>query len=212
MTLCGILSDSRKHNLPSVDPSLTRSLAGVKHTTQTMPETPQVPNCDPTCLADEPLPEPPALADILDPMRSLVYLSSPLDTILESMHDPNLRYVSLHDLIEAYSVLSERIRSQLRVIIHATHPLPALAPLEEHASVLARALTRDIRRALIDPSKLRETPPSGESSFTNAPMTDHEIQYALDLAVLCHHALRFVSDVFAFKPLYSLFSGMHRTG
>ena len=151
-------------------------------------------------------------AGLADPMTSLVYLSSPLDTILESMDDPHLRYVSLHDLIEAYSVLSSRIRTQMNVIIKANRPPPALAPLKEHAPLLARALMRDVRRAFIDPStSLQKTPPSCESSSAHLPVIDHEIQYARDLTILCHHALRFLSDVFVFNPLYSLFTGMYGT-
>jgi hypothetical protein len=204
MTLGGILSESRKGNLSIVNITSIRTLARVKHTSQSK----TMPGTSASDRTLETVPEP-GSANTANPMMSPMYLSSPLDTILESMRDPNLRYVSLHDLIEAYSVFSSRIRAQLRVIIQANHPLPALAPLKEHSSVLARALTRDIRHVLIDPSNgLRRTPPSGESMFTHISMTDHEIQYARDLTILCHHALRFLSDVFVFKPLYSLFAGM----
>ena len=84
--------------------------------------------------------------------------------------------------------------------------MPGLMPLQEHAPVLARALSRDVRQALISPSS---HPASlAEASVLNPPMTDHEIQYARDLSMLCHHALRFLSNVFRFKPLYLFFHGM----
>ena len=208
MTSRGILSQSRKGNLSNDNMASIRTMAGVKHTT-TAPEVSD--SSSHPALVGETMLEA-GLASSADPIMSLVYLSSPLDTILESMDDPHLRYVSIHDLIEAYSVLSSRIRSQLRVIIQASQPPPALIPLKEHASFLARALTRDVRRAFINPSdRLWRTPPSGESSSTHVSMIDHEIQYARDLTILCHHALRFLSDVFVFKPLYSLFTGMYGT-
>jgi hypothetical protein len=205
-----ILSASRKSSL-LVSPF--RILAGVKHTIQTatMPETP-VPGIDPIGLAGEAVPDAPTSADTVDPMMLQMYILSPLSTILESIHDPHCRFVSLHDLIEAYSVLSARIRAQLGVIIQAGHLLPALAIPKEQASLLARAVARDIQRALIDPSNnVRRTPPSAGSSLPDAPLTDYEIQFSRDLAVLCHHALRFLSDVFTFQPLYSLFPGTRDT-
>jgi hypothetical protein len=211
MTLRAILSDSRKVNLSGVNVAPIRTLAGVKHTIQTTTMAGTFAyNGDTTCIVGETVLEA-GLADDADPMMSSVYLSSPLDTILESMHDPHLCHISLHDLIEAYSVLSARIRARLRLIVQANHPLPALEPLKENAFLLARALARDIRRALIDPSNGLQITHLGESFFTNVSITDHEIQYARDLAILCHHALRFLSDVFAFKALYSLFTGMYGT-
>jgi hypothetical protein len=203
MTLRGVLSESQKVNISSVNVAPLGSLAGVKQAI------PMSGNTKSMRLVDEAILEV-DLTDAADPLMSSGYLSTPLNTILESMHDPYSQYISFHDLIEAYSVLSARIRAQLRVIINANQPVPALEPLKEHAFLFARALGRDIRRALIDPSNgLRITHPSGESSITSVSMTDHEIQYGGDLAILCHHALRFLSDIFAFKALYMLFTGMH---
>ena len=141
-----------------------------------------------------------------DPLMPSTYLSSPLDTILESLHDP--AYVSPHDLVEAYNVISMRIRSQSQVIMHTKHRLPAFTLLGEHASLLAQALSRDVRRALSHPSSGFRTPAPFASSSTNPPMTNNDIQYARDLSILCHHALRLLSDVFSFEPLHSLFPGM----
>ncbi|RDB15276.1 hypothetical protein Hypma_004793 [Hypsizygus marmoreus] len=140
------------------------------------------------------------------PLMIPTYLSSPMETILESLDDHSSQYISTHDLIDAYAVLSSRIRSQADTILQAEQPIPAFAPLIENASSLARALKRDIQRAIIDPARIfRGSPPAGESYFEETPATDHEIQYGRDSSILCHHTLRVLSDIFAFEPLYSMF-------
>lgn len=156
----------------------------------------------------EAIPQPVETDDNSKPMMCQSYLSSPLETILESLNDHDSEYISLHDLIEAYNVLSERIRAEAYTLVNGGQYLLAFALLKEHASSLARALRRDIQRALIDPSRdLRRTPPPGESFLTDVSMNDHEIQHARDLPMLCHHSLCVLSDVFAFEALHSLFDG-----
>ncbi|KAG5650105.1 hypothetical protein H0H81_000746 [Sphagnurus paluster] len=148
----------------------------------------------------------PGLVPDANPMESPYYLLSPLETISESLDDYDFEYISIHDIIEAYSLLSRRIRSQACLILRAGEMFPALAPFKDHAGSLARALKRDIRRALADPSRDLQRSPALFSSYrTEVSMNDHDFQNIRNLSTLCHHSLRVVSDVFAFKSLYSLF-------
>ncbi|KAF9465829.1 hypothetical protein BDZ94DRAFT_1253286 [Collybia nuda] len=132
-------------------------------------------------------------------LLSTEFLLSPLETVLESICDPGLDNVSLHDLIEAYSTLSARIRSQARSLLD-DQPLPAIEALREHSSSLTHALKRDLRRILFESG-----PPTQESTLTDTPILT-DIQFTRDMAALCLHALCFLSDVFVFKALYSVFS------
>lgn len=144
------------------------------------------------------------------PVLPAVYLVSPLETLLESLEDPNADYISLHDVIEAYNTLSNRIRSQACAFLDVEPSILALAPLKEHLPQLAQILRRDIRRALVDPpSDLRRGQAMEDSPVSDGSMLDDEIQHARNLATLSHHALRFLSDIFRFPALYSLFPGVY---
>ncbi|KAJ6585180.1 hypothetical protein B0H19DRAFT_1059450 [Mycena capillaripes] len=131
---------------------------------------------------------------------------SPAETLLEST-GPNADDISVHDLIEAYNTFSLRIRSQIRVILNAEVPHPALISLNEYSHQMSEALRRDLKRA-------REAPPShsrrtscAQNSLQSIPeMDEEEIRVARDLALLSQQVLRFLSDIFTFPPLYSIFS------
>ncbi|KAG6889883.1 hypothetical protein C0995_013858 [Termitomyces sp. Mi166 len=119
-----------------------------------------------------------------DPSMCKSYLLSPLETILESLDDYDWEYVSCHDITEAYNVLSTRIRAIAPSIVHVERPLPALFPLKEHSTSLARALKRDIRRALVDPSHSRKLSALYESYSSEVFISDHDIQHTIDLSTL----------------------------
>jgi hypothetical protein len=145
-----------------------------------------------------------------DPMTSIAYLNSPLETLLESIDDPESEHISLHDLTEAYNILSNRIRSQMRVILEASQPLPAFNPLKQNSPQLTQSLRRDIRRALIDPSSTSRASSSLENSLlSNSQVSEDEIKYARDLSSLCHHTLRFLSLVFTVPAMYSIFPSVY---
>ncbi|KAJ7095729.1 hypothetical protein B0H15DRAFT_880339 [Mycena belliarum] len=139
------------------------------------------------------------------PLACVSYLSSPAETLLESM-GANSDDVSLHDLIEAYNTLSNRIRSQIRVILTAETPTPALVSLEVHAHQIGEALCRDLKRTRDEP------PHSCQTSFAGAPfqMTSETdavgLRVSRDLALLSNHVLCFISDIFSFPPLYAIFT------
>ncbi|KAJ6508524.1 hypothetical protein C8R45DRAFT_1089693 [Mycena sanguinolenta] len=142
---------------------------------------------------------PPAISD--NPLESPSYFMSPAATLLESagLHSDD---ISLHDLIEAYNTFSLRIQSQIRVILKATSTPPALVSLKEFSRQLSEALRRDLKRAR------EETAMSRRTSFAvQTPQLDEdEIRAARDVALLSQQVLRFLSDIFSFPPLHSIFS------
>jgi hypothetical protein len=138
-------------------------------------------------------------------MDSPAYLKSPIDTLLESVENYT-HYISCHDLLEAYHTIAIRIRSQIHVIASSNHTFLALDPLKLHSTGILRALRRDIRWTLLDPSNKHTfaTPYVDGSSSTGFEMVKH----AKDMVLLCHHALRVVSLIFKFSSLYSIFDCM----
>jgi hypothetical protein len=144
------------------------------------------------------------------PMTSITYLKSPLETLLESMVDPESEHVSIHDLIEAYNILSIRIRSQIQVILEPDQTLPALDHLKKFSTELLQSLRRDIRRALVNPSSNPRGSSLSENSLLSInQVSESEIKYARDLSLLCHHALCFLSLVFSIQAMYSIFPSMY---
>lgn len=140
------------------------------------------------------------------PMWDPSYLLSPLETLSESIQDPGYEHITLHDITESYSILSIRIRAEMKDVLSANEPPPALAVMKTHASYLAECLDRDIRLALASPFS-REPSPPALSFYTDDLLREDELQNAIDLATVCHHALRLLSMIFAFPPLSSIFKG-----
>ncbi|KAJ6621851.1 hypothetical protein B0H10DRAFT_1945109 [Mycena sp. CBHHK59/15] len=136
------------------------------------------------------------------PLVDPAYLMSPVETLLESTSF-DADDISFHDLTEAYNTFSNRIRSQIRAILDAKSLHPALTPLKEHAPQITEALRRDLRRARDDPSSFTRSF-AGNSSTTE--VDEEEIRVSRDLSLLSHQALRCLSDIFSFPPLYSIFS------
>lgn len=140
------------------------------------------------------------------PMWDPSYLLSTLETLSESMQDPGHEYITLHDITESYSILYIRIRAEMKDVLSANKPPPALTVMKTHASDLAECLDRDIRLALTSPFS-REPSPPALSFYTDDFVREDELQNAIDLATACHHALRLLSMIFAFPPLSSIFQG-----
>lgn len=150
---------------------------------------------------------PPAAKPPTDsPLACPTYFMSPAETILEST-GPNAHDVSSHDLIEAYNTFSNRIRSQIRIILSVKAPQPALISLKEYSHEMGEALRRDLKRIREQPSpQSRRTSFLDESFQTITEADEEDIRVARDLALLSHHVLRFLSEIFSFPPLYSIFS------
>ncbi|KIK57153.1 hypothetical protein GYMLUDRAFT_46397 [Collybiopsis luxurians FD-317 M1] len=128
------------------------------------------------------------------PISSNILLS-PLETLHESLSEPGDEIITLHDLIEAYSVLAMRIKGIVLTGFDLKQTTSALSLLKERSQVLFNALRRDIMRVTIPPCL---SPQDG--------MNVDEIQYAHNLAQLGQQAIGLTSELFAFPPLYFTFS------
>ncbi|KAJ7625389.1 hypothetical protein DFH06DRAFT_1058831 [Mycena polygramma] len=141
-----------------------------------------------------------------DPLASPAFFMSPAETLLEST-GPNADSISFHDLIEAYNTFSLRIKSQIRVIMEAEASPCSLVSLKEYSHQLSEALQRDLKRARDEPlSQSRRTSFAQDSFQTNPEMDEEEIRVARELALLSQQLLCFLSNIFSFRPLYSIFS------
>lgn len=134
------------------------------------------------------------------------YFSSPIRTLTLSIKDPGHECISIHDLVEAYNVLSTRIRSLNRQLDEAS---PLMSVFKERSSDITYCLGRDIRRILPNPFKEQSFQHSfvGHSYFTDDSSDDEEIQLLTENDLLCQHALRFASDLFTFRATHSYFAG-----
>jgi hypothetical protein len=137
---------------------------------------------------------------MITPMDFPAYFRSPIETLSDSLTYGSS--VSLHDLTDAYSTLSMRIRSQSGTIVHVDKNHIALRPLKLFSGELYQCLRRDIRIALDDPF-------SNTEDFMTPKLLDVEtdnVKYARDVLALSLHSLRFISDLFRFQALHSMFS------
>ncbi|KAJ7147132.1 hypothetical protein C8R43DRAFT_1129909 [Mycena crocata] len=139
------------------------------------------------------------------PLASSAYFISPTETVLQSM-GPGGDDISFHDLIEAYNTFSNRIRAQIRGILDSQAPKPALISLKASSHQLAEALRRDLKRIRDEPaSHSRRTSFIG-GSFQTTEMDEEDIRVSRDLASLSQQVLRFLSDIFSFPALHSIFA------
>ncbi|KAI0826909.1 hypothetical protein BC628DRAFT_230054 [Trametes gibbosa] len=153
-------------------------------------------------------PEPP------DPLADLHYLDNPVARILA----PD---ASLRDLIEAYSILTARLRVCISDSTDADASWPLFQPLRKQRDLFAEALVRDIRRVFLDPleddlpsvdsieSPRRE--PSALPSPRDSPkkkrgMSEEQVKRARDFCGVCHAVLRLLSLFFTLPALYQLFT------
>jgi hypothetical protein len=140
-------------------------------------------------------------------MQSLdIYIKPPIDTLLESIEDNLSDHVSFHDILHAYDLLSARIRLKIGIFSISESTSPILTPLRSESTQIFYALRRDIGRILIKPTSNHGTSVSVDLSETGR--NEDERQKARDMVLLTHRALRFLSDIFRFPPLQSLFTRM----
>lgn len=138
------------------------------------------------------------------PLASDRYLASPVVTILGSIDDPQSEIITLHDLAEAYSTLSRRIRLQAPTVTVTTQIHPAFTSLTTHNASLSLCLIRDISRCLLNPLSIF----SQDSVPLNGLAREEFTERAQAYATLSHHALVFLSDVFSIVPLMNTFLGL----
>lgn len=136
------------------------------------------------------------------------FFVSPLETLLGSLENPD-DDITVHDIIDAYSLFSSRLRSQIRTFLRGGEENSTpFTPIRDASSQLMQVLRRDVRRVLIDPSYEYARLTSCDESYSMSQSIDRRwLQFAKDLALLSHSALRLVSEIFAFPSFLSLFPG-----
>ncbi|PFH53299.1 hypothetical protein AMATHDRAFT_83961 [Amanita thiersii Skay4041] len=135
-----------------------------------------------------------------------VYFTSPLNTLLSSLHDPDCLEVSIHDLIEAYSSLSERIRSVGNVLICNEGILSSLRIIQQNASELIQVIRRDLRRLVSGRPPLRSHNELSLGSCSDDYDREDHLEITFDLERLAKCILCLLSDVSIHVSLYSLFA------
>jgi hypothetical protein len=137
-------------------------------------------------------------------VMSETYFASPIQTLSESIRDPGQDWITTHDLVEAYNVLSSRIRSHIHDILVDDKPLPHLAIFKMQSSQIAECISRDLERLL--PSPFESLQHADRSYYSDRSLSGDDLYIATNNATLCYHALRFMIDIFTFRPLYSNFT------
>ncbi|KAI0667624.1 hypothetical protein C8Q78DRAFT_1051818 [Trametes maxima] len=149
-----------------------------------------------------------------DPLADLHYLDGPIARILA----PD---ASLRDLIEAYSILTARLRVCVPDNTDADASWPLFQPLRKQRDIFVEALVRDLRQVFNDPlegdlssTDFIDSPrvePSSLPSPLQSPkkkrgMSEEQVKRARDLCGVCHAVMRLLSLVFTLPALYQLFT------
>ncbi|KAG6853573.1 hypothetical protein C0991_003169 [Blastosporella zonata] len=147
-----------------------------------------------------------------DPMVDLKYLEYPVTTIVEATDATELRV-----LIEAYSILTARLRAAVTGATETDASWPLFNPLRNHLEQFADAVARDLGRALVDPAadQVEQVPVRVLlPSPTNTPvkkkkrdgMSAEQVKYARDLCTTTHAVIRLLSLVFTLPAIMNVFT------
>jgi hypothetical protein len=145
-----------------------------------------------------------------DPLTNLSYLANSVEKIVASTDASSLR-----DLIEAYSVLTVRLKGAVNGSTDADASWPLFQPLRRHREAVIRAFVRDLGRAFVDSSMAdaeheegRVLLPSPQSSPKRKQgMSAEQVKYARDLCTTCHAVMKLLAVVFTLPAIYRVFSG-----
>lgn len=141
-------------------------------------------------------------------LSSLTYFQSPLLTLISSLDASTSDTITVHNIIDAYSTLSIRIRSVSTSLSSVTPDNIAIKTIANCSDALAHCLQRDIRRALGDPlaspSQAQGIPGRQSTQFP-----EEAVYAALDASALTQHAILTMSILLQVSSLHLLFSGEH---
>ena len=150
-----------------------------------------------------------------DPLSDLHYLDRPVNKILAQCS-------TLPDLIEAYSVLTARLRAAVQETTDSNCSWPLFQPIRKHRLAFVDSVIRDLGRALVDPMDGDDQllvgcpepePPSALPSPEKSPrkrrcgMSEEQVKYARDLVTVSHAVIKFLGLVFTLPAVYGLFDG-----
>ncbi|KAH9038215.1 hypothetical protein EDB85DRAFT_2141985 [Lactarius pseudohatsudake] len=145
------------------------------------------------------------------PLSDLHYLDGPVNKILSECS-------TLPDLIEAYSVLTARLRAAVQESTDSSCSWPLFQPLRKHHTAFVDAVVRDLGRALVDPMEgcdiVRCSSPEPQSSLPSPEksprkkrcgMNEEQVKYARDLATVSHTVIKLIGLAFTLPAVYGLF-------
>ncbi|KAI0269927.1 hypothetical protein BC834DRAFT_922720 [Gloeopeniophorella convolvens] len=146
-----------------------------------------------------------------EPLSDLHYLDGPVNTILSDGS-------TLADLIEAYSILTARLRSAVQESTDADCSWPLFQPLRKNRAAFVDAVVRDLGRALVDPLEGAEEPdspiaeprsclPSPQKSprKKRCGMNEEQVKFARDLATASHAVIKLLGLAFTLPAVYGVF-------
>lgn len=137
------------------------------------------------------------------PGQSNTTFASPLVTLSESIRDPTQTYITSHDLIEAYNVISLRLRTIMQKNTLGSDN-SSLELFKTNSDCIEQCLSRDIRRLLPNPF---DTQTSYPQSYFSQDNLEDDMQRITNNVLLCRYALRLVADIFAFPVVHVNFAG-----
>ena len=147
-----------------------------------------------------------------DPLSDLHYLDRPVNKILAQCS-------SLLDLIEAYSVLTARLRAAVQETTDSNCSWPLFQPIRKRRLAFVDSVIRDLGRALVDPMDgddlgctepeplLALPSPEKSPRKKRCGMNEEQVKYARDLATVSHAVIKFLGLVFTLPAVYCLFDG-----
>lgn len=142
---------------------------------------------------------------VLDDLSSV--LDSPIQTLTDSIQDPIHEFTTIHDLIDAYSVFSTRLRNLLRTVGTSDSSKYA-TPLRANSATLTDVICRDIACVLPDSFASPQNSYLDQSSYdddSNHSVDDPEDE--VDSSMLCCHALRVAVDICAIPCVLACLTG-----
>ncbi|KAL5478674.1 hypothetical protein ACEPAI_1951 [Sanghuangporus weigelae] len=132
-----------------------------------------------------------------DPLHSESYFLSPFRTLISSVENANDGVLSMHDITEAYVLLSCRIESQAANLgDDSFRAVVAVQALPSH--IVCAAIRRDVAVAIPGLQV------SDDELSIQEILTDEGRSYVKDRSSLCHACLRFLVNFFRFPSLHGL--------
>ena len=149
-----------------------------------------------------------------DPLTNLSYLTSSVEEIVGSDNSSSLK-----GLIQAYSVLTARLKAAVNGTTDADASWPLFQPLRRHRDAVVHAFIRDLGRALVDSGTAdqeceeeRVLLPSPQSSPKRKKgMSAEQVKYARDLCTTCHAVMKLLAVVLTLPAIYRVFTGASTT-
>lgn len=144
-----------------------------------------------------------------NPLAHPTFFKSPVNSILNTLSDDTFEHTSVHNLLDAYSTLSCRIKAVAGSLASDCEGYPSLQFLKNNVVPLGRCMQRDIRRAFADSLASNSRVASLGSISTSPIQTTNippgNINRARETAMLCRYALQLVSNIFCLPGLFILF-------